>query len=611
MTDINLPNNQPVKVKKTVDINDDEPQYLATNIIKPIYKINGFLGNNGYVINKKKYHKFIIDFLKIYFHAIPKQDFVLEDADIGFDVFTENAKYLFLPKFVSDEVISRDNDDKQLNLIYINDDGSQITITNIVFSIKSCIYDEPIAIDVNFKGVLRDYQQAIVNNIYEKFNNSINLPKGGIVSLSCGGGKTIIAINLLCGFKKKTLIVAYQSFLINQWIQRITEFTNCRIGQIRGNIIDIEDKDVVVASLKSLSVKNYDKNLFKQFGLVIYDEVHRFGSKIYSQALKKTQCSITIGLSATVNRKDKMEKLIHWYIGKILYKMERRLNYKILVKKIYFRSNSDKFVECKTRIKGCKDPLPNNAKMLQNLCELESRNKVILNIINRLKDDDRKIFVFSSRVEHLILLKNMFDAVLKKNNEFLELGKKDDENDEDDNMLENRKKKIITSLYYAKTSEIQRQIMADTSSVIFITLQIASEGLDISRLDTIVYALPYNRQSKNIVQSAGRILRSQNLDNYLKIPLIIDISDILSIYSSWSKVRDEVYLKKRWYVQEYYYNDNNFIHTPENANLEPLDIMFNDIKDEEFITDNLILEDGDENDEEFEEVDDRENMFDF
>ena len=416
---------------------------------------------------------------------------------------------------------------------------------------------------------------------------------------------------MLCGFKKKTLIVAYQSFLINQWIQRITEFTNCRIGQIRGNIIDIEDKDVVVASLKSLSVKNYDKNLFKQFGLVIYDEVHRFGSKIYSQALKKTQCSITIGLSATVNRKDKMEKLIHWYIGKILYKMERRLNYKILVKKIYFRSNSDKFVECKTRIKGCKDPLPNNAKMLQNLCELESRNKVILNIINRLKDDDRKIFVFSSRVEHLILLKNMFDAVLKKNNEFLELGKKDDENDEDDNMLENRKKKIITILYYAKTSEIQRQIMADTSSVIFITLQIASEGLDISRLDTIVYALPYNRQSKNIVQSAGRILRSQNLDNYLKIPLIIDISDILSIYSSWSKVRDEVYLKKRWYVQEYYYNDNNFIHTPENANLEPLDIMFNDIKDEEFITDNLILEDGDENDEEFEEVDDRENMFDF
>ena len=648
MTDLILPNNPIVKIKKPIDLADDVPQYLTTNITKPIYKIGGFLNNHGFCIKKYNYHEFIINFLRLYYNFKPEKDFEIEGSDDSFDVFTENSTYIILPKFTADSVISSDKDEKPLLLYYENNDNTQIVISNIVFKIKKISYEEPKQINIVFKGILRDYQEKIIENILEK-NNEMNEIKGGIIVAGCGSGKTLMTIALACILKKKVLVVTYQGFLMNQWIKQIQLFTDAKVGKIKGNIIDTENCDFVIGSLKSIACKDYDKNLFKQFGVVIYDEVHRFGSKIYSNVFKKTSCMYNFGLSATLARTDGADKLIKMFIGPILVSIDRKLNYKILVKKVYFRSNSDKFVEQRRRMPGCKDKVPDNTSMIQSLSEIESRNKLIIDILTRLKDDGRKIFVFSSRVEHLIYLKHIFDEALKANDEYLEIesdkpiNKKNKKknlllnNENNINQIENNinqvenkeinnlplnnendddveipiKKKITTSLYYAKTTESQRQIASDSSALLFCTIQIAQEGLDVTRMDTIVYALPCNKLSKTTVQSSGRILRSLNLENYLKIPVIIDISDLLSIYTNWSKIRDEVYLKKKWYVQEFYWNDNNFTHTPQNANLNPMDIMLNDIKDEEFITNNLILEEG-EDEEEFEEVDnDRNNMFEF
>jgi superfamily II DNA or RNA helicase len=128
---------------------------------------------------------------------------------------------------------------------------------------------------------------------------------------------------------------------------------------------------------------------------------------------------------------------------------------------------------------------------------------------------------------------------------------------------------------------------------------LAEEGLDIAHLDTILFALPVSIQkekgSKNIksdktlIQSVGRILRNDKLNELTQIPLVIDISDILSIYQGWSRKRDEVYERKNWYVQSYHYADYDYIYGSDQlTDKNPMNIIFDDITDEEFIEKNLI-----------------------
>ena len=67
--------------------------------------------------------------------------------------------------------------------------------------------------------------------------------------------------------KLKTLVVVHKSFLLDQWIKSINLFTDAKTGTIRGNIIDTENKDIVIGMIQSLSMKDYDESVFKDFGL--------------------------------------------------------------------------------------------------------------------------------------------------------------------------------------------------------------------------------------------------------------------------------------------------------------------------------------------------------
>ena len=46
------------------------------------------------------------------------------------------------------------------------------------------------------------------------------------MSIPPGGGKTVIAINYACRLGMKTLIIVHKSFLLDQWVERIQEYTD-------------------------------------------------------------------------------------------------------------------------------------------------------------------------------------------------------------------------------------------------------------------------------------------------------------------------------------------------------------------------------------------------
>ena len=87
------------------------------------------------------------------------------------------------------------------------------------------------------------------------------------------------------------------------------------VGIIKQNKIKVEDKDFVVGSLQSIAMRDYDTDIFKDFGLVIIDEVHHCSAEVFSKALIKTCSPFVLGLSATLNRKDGLRKVFEWFIG--------------------------------------------------------------------------------------------------------------------------------------------------------------------------------------------------------------------------------------------------------------------------------------------------------
>ena len=259
-----------------------------------------------------------------------------------------------------------------------------------------------------FLGNLREYQNDIVNVSLKIKDNG-----GGIISLPCGRGKTIISIYLACKLKLKTLVIVHKTFLQNQWVERISEFTNCKIGIIRQKKVDIENKDIVMGMLQSVSMIDYDKDIFKDFGLVIFDEVHHTGSRVFCKALKKLCTRYTLGLSATLYRSDGLTKVIKWYLGNVIYKEERKNDIQVNVKMIYFKSNDPLFKEKKRWING--SIKADMVKMITNFCRVKDKNYLFRDIIRTLRHQkDRKILFLSGRIEHLENMKKLIDEDIKK-----------------------------------------------------------------------------------------------------------------------------------------------------------------------------------------------------
>jgi hypothetical protein len=124
-------------------------------------------------------------------------------------------------------------------------------------------------ISLAFAGELRPYQDAIV----DKYIKHVGACGGGLLDVDPGKGKTVMALNIVAKLQKCTLVIVHKSFLLNQWIERIEQFLpGARVGRIQGQILDIEDKDIVIGMLQSLSMKEYSKTTFNKFGLAIYDE---------------------------------------------------------------------------------------------------------------------------------------------------------------------------------------------------------------------------------------------------------------------------------------------------------------------------------------------------
>jgi superfamily II DNA or RNA helicase len=168
-----------------------------------------------------------------------------------------------------------------------------------------------------FTGELRPTQHEVVNAYLTPE------PRDGILSLQTGGGKTVCALYIASQLKVPTIVLVHNTFLRDQWIERIKAFLAvARVGIVQGENLQTDNRDIVVAMLQTVSMKQHDANAFKNFGLVIVDECHHIASEAFSQAVPKLTSQHMLGLSATPERKDRLMHVINWFLGPILYKSD-------------------------------------------------------------------------------------------------------------------------------------------------------------------------------------------------------------------------------------------------------------------------------------------------
>jgi superfamily II DNA or RNA helicase len=377
---------------------------------------------------------------------------------------------------------------------------------------KKCAISEGDDINLEFNGVLRDYQEPVVNKFIEvvtKLHDNGLRFGGGLLELPCAWGKTSGSLYILSQLKKKTLVIVHKEFLLNQWVERIQQFLpKARVGRIQGQIIDIEEKDIVIGMLQSLSMKEYPATVFESFGFTIIDEVHHISSQTFSNALFKIVTKYMLGLSATMNRKDGTTRVFKMFLGDVIFKGKRDEEHNVIVKAIEYHVEDDEFNHVITDFRGN----VSYSSMISKLCEYNRRSEFIVKVVvNLLNDNPKQQIIILAHNRNLI--KYLHDAIQHRN--------------------------IATVGYYVGGMKEVALKESETKQVVIGSFCMASEGLDIRTLNTLIMATP----KTDIQQSVGRILREKHGQ-----PIVVDIIDTHEPFKNQWKKRRAFYMKEKYKI---------------------------------------------------------------
>lgn len=363
-------------------------------------------------------------------------------------------------------------------------------------------------VNMKFRGALRENQIEPAARLLKTVRET---PwNGAILESPCGSGKTVLALKVAAELGRPTLVVVHKEFLMDQWKERIEEFLGIpasKIGHIQQDVCAYKNKSIVLGMIHSLAEKDYPEEMYSHFGTVIYDEVHRVGAPMFSQAVPKFPAKYRIGVSATPDRKDGLEKVFLWHIGDVI-RGTGSWELKPTVYLIEYTSGVSQ--EWARGFRGN----TNLGKLVTLISQDTKRNVWLAGEIRKAGVAGRKVLVLSDRLEHLETLRTM---------------------------VKGQAPALLTSMYVGGLTGSERD-RASGASVLFGTVQYAKEGLDLPELDTLYLATPHT----DVEQMVGRILRTCATK---KAPLVVDVADSMPITKAFANKRISFYMEQGFEVR--------------------------------------------------------------
>jgi len=328
-----------------------------------------------------------------------------------------------------------------------------------------------------FHGELRAEQERAVREMVKH--------DYGVLSAPPGVGKTVMGCALVARHHTATLVLVHRAILLEQWRDEAGRFLGLKrkeIGVWRGKGSRMTGR-LDIAMLPSLSRLDDVSGLFAGYGLVIVDECHHVPAVSFEALLKACPCRRIVGLTATPQRKDGLERLLHLQCGPIRHTVEVPAGETVLRTVFVRRSSFHLAAEGATKSAI--------REIWQALVDDPGRTQQVANDVWAAVKEGRCPLVLSDRKAHLDKLQEAFaqlrgvaDVAVFR----LESGS---------GIKQNR---IVRAEIDACSAKRQ-------SFVLFSTASLIGEGFDLPSLDTLFLGMPLSFKGR-LIQYAGRLHRT-------------------------------------------------------------------------------------------------------
>lgn len=295
----------------------------------------------------------------------------------------------------------------------------------------------------------------------------------GTLHISCGRGKTVLALKAAATLKVPTIVIVNTTALLEQWKEEIARHLGVRsIGTLQGSIQDWKGHPIVLAMVHTLSNrrKMWSQEFKRRFGLAIYDEAHHMAAPVFVLSADMFYGK-RISLTATAMRTDGLEVIYQYHLGKVLH---TNLSQDLIPRTVFHVLHWDMPPEHKRLVVDRKDEV-STPRVRSYLGKLIWRNDLIYEQLLQDMEEGRNILVLSHSVNHVGLLHDYLSAAGAG---------------------------VITG----ETPQESRMEILRNSNPVFGTFQLAREGLNKPSLDTLYVVTPFSN-SNDLQQAWGRIQR--------------------------------------------------------------------------------------------------------
>ena len=345
--------------------------------------------------------------------------------------------------------------------------------------IKTIIRDERYVghlLNVSFLGVLRPEQQEPAEAMLRHDT--------GVLAATTAFGKTVLAAWLIAQRQVNTLILVHRRQLMDQWIERLSEFLGVPaktigcLGSGRKKLTGMLD----VALVQSLVHKSTVDDRIGDYGHLVVDECHHLSARSFELVARRSKARFVTGLSATLARKDGHHPIIFMQCGPVRYRVDakkqaaaRPFTHRVFVRPTGFRTATDPEEDFRFEFH----------RLCEELRDNDARNEMICADVLAAVKEGRSPLLLTERIEHVMCLaRRLSDEIPHVITLQGRMGRKDLEG-------------TLNSL---------TKIPDHVGRVILATGRYIGEGFDDSRLDTLFLTLPVSWRG-TIAQYVGRLHR--------------------------------------------------------------------------------------------------------
>jgi superfamily II DNA or RNA helicase len=281
-----------------------------------------------------------------------------------------------------------------------------------------------------------------------------------------GSGKTVSGIALAAQLQQRCLILVKSKDLTEQWREAIEQFTGLSAGLIGGGK-DTEGEQFTIATVQTLAKRDLSQ---LNYGMVIADECHNAPASQCYQVITGLDARYKFGLSATPQRRDGLEMMIHAALGSIVAEIKpsevEGAVLPVVVSVLHYQLQGN----------------PQSWQQFNKLLADDSyRNQLIVNRAIRASRTTGTA-ILTSTIEHA---ERLHSLISQYGCESL----------------------LLHGQLSAKV-RVERMAAAPNHRIIVGTLSLLSEGIDWPHVGALVFAAPVSAEVKRETPAATRLLQS-------------------------------------------------------------------------------------------------------